>query len=249
MFLDVVFVEMLAQDGTMNSYIIKPKSKNDQIITENYKDTHPDSPNDKFDLGGTRIHNFDECTMKSLKTKLQLKVSDNDFSFKIKHERIPIGSIDEGHSGIYNLVLAPGLKFTNLRIIDPFDNKHKDKEKKEFEYLVFWDKKYEVQLVEMKLRSRRGSFSFVLNGSFVNINSQGEHIFLNCLECDGRLINLTNHYNLLSDKENKILSDRIIEKINQYVTLEPEILPGVSIKGNKILENFQEKYIKKNEKK
>lgn len=245
MFLDIVFVEMLAQDGTMDSFIIKPKSKNDQIITESYRDTHPDSNNDKFDLGGNCIHNFDECTMKHLKTILQLKFHDDEFSFKIKHDGIPVGSSEEGHVGIYNLILAPGFRFTNLRIINPFDNKHKDKEKKEFEYQVFWDKKYKVQLVEMKLRSRRGSFSFILNGSFVHINSPEKHIFVNCLECDGRLVSLTDHYNLLNDNEKKTLLDELIEKSNQYVKIEPEIFPGVSINVNKMLEDYQEKHIKK----
>jgi hypothetical protein len=244
MFLDVVFVEMLVQDGTMNSFIIKPKSKNDQIITESYRYAHPDSPNDKFNLGGNCIHNFDECTMKHLKTILQLKVHDDEFSFKIKHEGIPVGSLDEGHIGIYNLILAPGFRFTNLRIIDPFDNKHKDEEKKEFEYQVFWDKKYEVQLVEMNLRSRRGSFAFILNGSFVHISSLGEHIFVNCPECDGRLIRLTDRYDLLNGNEKKALSDGIIEKVIQYVKMEPVIYPGVSVKVNKILEDYQEKHNK-----
>lgn len=245
MFLDVVLVEILAQDSTMNSFIIKPKSKNDQIITESYRDAHPDSPNDKFDLGGTRIYNFDECMMKHLKTILHLKVNGDEFSFKIKHERIPVGSINEGHEGIYNLILAPGLRFTNLRIIDPFDNKHKDKDKKEFKYQIFWDKKYEVQLVEMKLRSRRGSFSFILNGSFVHKSSSEEHIFVNCSESDGRLISLTDCHNFLNDNEKKALSDEIIEKLNQYVKIEPVIFPGVSIKVNKLLEEYQEKNNKK----
>jgi hypothetical protein len=248
MFLDIVFVEMLAQNGTRDSFIIKPKSKSDQIITESCRDIHPDSPNDKFDLGGNRIHNFDECTMKHLKNIHQLKVISDEFSFKIKHEGIPVGSSGEGHVGIYNLILEPGFRFTNLHIIDPFDNKHKDKEKKEFEYQVFWDKKYEVQLVEMKLRSRRGSFSFVLNGSFAPISSPKEHIFVNCPECDGRLISLTDSYNHLNDNEKKALSSGFIETLNKYVKMEPEILPGVSIKVNKVLEEYQEKHNKEKKK-
>jgi hypothetical protein len=244
MFLDIVFVEMLAHDGTRNSFYIKPKSEHERVIIDRYREIPPDSPCDKIDIGGNRIYNFDKCTMEHLKTVLHLKVHDDVFSFKIKHERIPVGSIDEGHIGLYNLILAPGLRFTDLRIIDPFDSKHKDKDKKEIEYQVFWDKKYEVQLVEMKLRSRRGSFSFILNGSFIHINSPGEHNFVNCFECDGRLVSLTDHYNLLNDNEKKALSDWIIEKLNRYLKIEPEIFRGVSVKGNKILEDYQEKHSK-----
>ena len=34
MFLDMFFVEMLAHDGTMNSFYIKPKSENERVINE-----------------------------------------------------------------------------------------------------------------------------------------------------------------------------------------------------------------------
>ena len=249
MFCDVVFVEMLAHDGTRNSFYIKPKSENERVIIDRYRDIPPNSPRDKIDIGGNRVYNFDKCTMEHLKTFLQLRAHEDKFSFRIKHEGIPIGSIAEGHKGIYNLILAPGLRFTDFHIIDPFDSKHKDNEKKEFEYQVIWDKKYEVQLVEMILRSRRGSFSFVSYGSFAHTGSSRMHTFVNSIEYEGGVIGLTDRYNLLNDNEKKAFSDLIIEKLNQYVKIEPSIFPGVSVKINKVLEEYQEKHIKEKNKK
>ena len=44
-------------------------------------------------------------------------------------------------------------------------------EKKEFRYSVFWDEKYDAQMIEMELRSNRGSFSFEVIGTMSLIDT------------------------------------------------------------------------------
>ncbi|AKB50463.1 hypothetical protein MSBRW_1210 [Methanosarcina barkeri str. Wiesmoor] len=246
MYLDAVVVDMLARDGTMNNFNIKPKSETERVTLDRRREIHSDVPSYKFDLGGNHIYNFDKCTMEHSKTCLRLEVHDNEYSFKFEHMGIPIGPSKEGRGGIYNLILEPGLRFTDFHIIDPFDNTHEDiRKKKEFKYEVIWDKKYEVQLVEMYLRSRHGSFSFISYGSFVSIGAPGMYNFVKSSEYDKGVISLTDRYYLLKENERKMLLDCIIEKIGQYAKIEPTIIPGVSVKINKMLEDYQGKRFEK----
>ena len=78
---------------------------------------------------------------------------------------IPVESSDSGGCGFYNFILPIGYRFTELHIVDPFDKRGKEiKEKKHFIYDVFYDSEKKMQVVQMQLRSGRGSFSFYLTG-------------------------------------------------------------------------------------
>ena len=57
---------------------------------------------------------------------------------------------------------------TELHIVDPFDKSSPIKNKKHFKYDVFYDDESKLQIVEMQLRSRWESFSFILKGEASN---------------------------------------------------------------------------------
>jgi hypothetical protein len=122
----------------MTSFKITPQSPNESVIIDKLRDIHPEKFGDELDLGGTRIYNFEKCSMTHSVTKPRKFETHNDiFSFSFDHRGIPIGN-----GGIYNLILPPGLRLTDFRIVDPYDSKHKDiREKKEFKYEVIWDTK------------------------------------------------------------------------------------------------------------
>ncbi len=58
-----------------------------------------------------------------------------------------------------DFLLPPHWRLRDLKIVDPYDNSSEImSEKKEFRYSVYWDEEYEIQMIEMELRSNRGSF-------------------------------------------------------------------------------------------
>lgn len=89
----------------------------------------------------------------------------NQISFGFEHMYIPVESSSSGNCGFYNFILPIGYRLKELHIVDPFDqNKKELAEKKHFKYDVFYDPYKKLQVVQMQLRSRRGSFSFYLAG-------------------------------------------------------------------------------------
>ena len=60
--------------------------------------------------------------------------------------------------------------------MDPFDKREKIEDKKHFKYGIFYDKENQIQIVEMQLRSRRGSFLFILSGTASNENDLNEYM-------------------------------------------------------------------------
>lgn len=179
--LDIVLIDTLTPDGVITSFKVTPKLQHQRVLIDRYRDIYPDKFGEELDLGGTRIYNSQECSILRTDTRLRAFAAGDDdkFSFQFEHMGIPIGPSREAHGGIYNLVLAPGFRLIDFRIVDPYDHKHEDiRHKKEFQYDVIWDKECKVQLVEMDLRSNRGSFSFIAHGVSVLVDSPGEHTFV-----------------------------------------------------------------------
>lgn len=76
-------------------------------------------------------------------------------------------------------------RLTELHIVDPFNNNKSLKKKKHFKYDIFYDCESHIEVVQMQLRSPRGSFSFILKGDAVIdidenkfIDYREQHIYL-----------------------------------------------------------------------
>jgi len=251
MYLDIVLIDTLTPDGVMTSFKVTPKRQHQRVLIDKFRDIHPDRFGHELDLGGTRIYNSQECSILRTDTRLRaFDTSAHTFSFQFEHMGIPIGPSKESHGGIYNLILAPGFRLIDLHIVDPYDNKHEDvKQKKQFQYDVIWDKECNVQLIEMHLRSNRGSFSFIACGTTVLADPDKEYDFVKAEESEWEVSNLTSHCYMLQDDGKEVLASELTKKMD-WIDLKPNIC-GIGINFNEILKScfkvFKRK-VKKNEK-
>jgi hypothetical protein len=207
MYLDVVVIDILTPKGIMTSYKIIPQSPNESVVIDKIRDIFQEKFGKELDVGGTRIYNLEKCSITRSVTKLRKFETHNDiFSFTFDHMGLPIGD-----GGVYNLILPSGLRLTDFRIVDPYDSKHQDiREKKEFRYEVIWDTKHEVQLIEMILHSKRGSFSFIVDGSFCFTNSPAINSFKDAIEYNWKVSHLVDNYYMLTDDEKRVFENEVI---------------------------------------
>jgi hypothetical protein len=78
---------------------------------------------------------------------------------------VPVDYSNNGSCGIYYFVLPFKYRLTDFHIVDPFDKPLKPiEDRKHFQYQLHWDENKQMQIVQMALRSGRGSFSFILKG-------------------------------------------------------------------------------------
>jgi hypothetical protein len=234
--LDIVLIDSITPDGVLTSFKITPKEQHRQVLVDRFRDIYPERFAEEMDLGGTRIYNSQECLVVRSDSRLRsIHTRGSEFSFQFEHMGIPIGPSRESHGGIYNLVLPPGFRFTDFRIVDPYDKAHAEiTEKKQFHYIVVWDRECKVQLVEMDIRSNRGSFSFIANGTAVLVDTPGEHQYVPSDESEWRISNITGHY-LLSGDAKKALAKQLAEKMD-WIDLKPNIF-GIGININEIVKS------------
>lgn len=132
-------------------------------------------------MGLLRVYNSDKCQLLSTTCKIKdFTDSYGKIFFCFEHMFIPVESSRYGSCGIYNFILPVDYRLTELHIVDPFDNNKNLKKKKHFKYDVFYDCESHIQVVQMQLRSARGSFSFILTGEACI--DDGKSKFIDCKE-------------------------------------------------------------------
>lgn len=230
MFIDIVLIDKLAANGTTTNFMITPNPSNGSIFAVKYRDIDP-TQGDGVDLGGLRILNSGNCSITQNSVPLKKFVADGKFSFKIRYDGIPVGSSRNGHKGIYYLILEPDLRFIDLHIVDPHDDRTEDEcLKREFKYDVFWDEEKNVQLIEMDLRSGRGSFSFLVCGSFVYVDCGGANTFIEA-ESGEKISNF--NYRQQRNEDDKKLEDHSPNKFTKGVTAGITFFPSMGINVGK----------------
>lgn len=242
--LDVVLIDTISPDGGMSTFRITPKLAHQRVLIDRYRDIQPDHFGDEIDIGGTRVYNSAECSLVRADSRLRaFHQQDHGFSFQFEHMGVPVGPTREGHAGQYNLVLPIGFRLTDFRIVDPYDTKHDDvRQKKLFQYSVVWDKECRVQLVEMTLRSNRGSFSFIVHGSATLVDAESTQEFVKADESEWRVSSLTNHY-MLKEEGKRVLATELGRKLD-WLHLKPNILE-IGLNLNAILTSCHEAFKKK----
>lgn len=237
MYLDIVIIDILEPDGLLRTYKIRPKTKEGRVVIDRLSDIYPEQfNNDDLDLGGTRIYNSSGCSIERLTARMRAFGSiDNKIEFRFEHMGIPLGPSRESHGGIYNFLLSPGWRLTEFYLSDPYDKKHEDiKKKKQFRYQAIWDKECNVQLVNMDLRSGRGSFSFIASGSAMLFNNGDKQRFIEADESDWAVSHVTDNH-LLDGNGKKALALDIAEK-SDWLELKPNVF-GIGINLNQILKD------------
>ena len=164
--LSILLSDFIDTKGVLKTYRFIPINLNNRIVVDRLSDICTDvKENTDRDIGLLRIYNSDKCQLISTTCKIKdFKCEDSKISFSFEHMFIPVESSRYGSCGIYNFILPVNYRLTELHIVDPFDNGNKLKDKKHFKYDVFYDGESHIQIVQMQLRSARGSFSFILKG-------------------------------------------------------------------------------------
>ncbi|MEH6917675.1 hypothetical protein V7Y60_26735, partial [Priestia megaterium] len=179
MYLELVKTDFLSLDGKITSFTLTPQTssaRSNKVRVDRVVEFERTRENRNKELGGNIIYNFDDCIMTTTVTppnrNFKFNETNNSFSFEYNHMNIPLDSIDKGYGGRWNLILPKNWRLTELYIVDPYHKEEKIENKKQFRYSVYWDISNSIQLIEMELRSRRGSFSFIIKGSACKITNQ-----------------------------------------------------------------------------
>jgi hypothetical protein len=238
MYLDIVLIDVLTPAGILTSYKVRPKYHPRGVVVDRLRDIYPERfSDDGLDIGGTRIYNASTCSIEKMSAHIrafEVKEADCSFSFQFEHMGIPIGPSREAHGGIYNSVLSPGWRLREIWIVDPYDHKHPSvKSKKQFRYQVIWDTQCKTQMVEMEMRSGRGSFSFIVAGiASLVATDPGTVKYVEASESEWGISRLSDTH-LLDEKGKKRLAEELAEKAN-WLELKPNIF-GLGINLNKII--------------
>lgn len=167
----------------------------------------------------------------------EVKEADRSFSFQFEHMGIPIGPSSEAHSGIYNFVLSPGWQLRKIWIVDPYDYVRPSIEsKKQFRYQVVWDTQCETQMVELEMRSGRGSFSFIVAGIASLVATASETVkYVEASESEWGISRLSDTH-LLDEKGRQLLVKELAEKAD-WLELKPNLF-GLGINLNNIIRDI-----------
>ena len=229
MYLDIVLIDWISPDGVLTSYKIVPKDRPGRVVIDRIRDIDPKHyQTGDIDIGGSRVYNSDNCVVQKQSTKLRAnRRQEGTLSFNFEHMGIPVGSSREAHGGIYNLLLPPGWRLTKLYIADPYDTRSDDaSEKKQFQYHCIWDTECYVQLVEMHLRSGRGSFSFLVSGEAVLVDPETPRPYVNASENDEAVSHLFGHHIIGRGAQGHLATQ--FSQIAECIEFKPEIF-GVKL--------------------
>ncbi|MED2688629.1 hypothetical protein [Bacillus toyonensis] len=240
MYLEVAIIDYLNVDGKLTNFNIVPNELNSHVIVESLANIQRSRSNSNLLVGGTMIHNSSQCQIRKLETQLRISnpiPSSNIVSFQFNHRNLPLGPSNKGHGGVWNFLLPPRWRLRDLKVINPYDNSSEVMtEKKEFRYTVYWDESSSTQMVEMELRSNRGSFSFEVIGtmSLVDTDEKGTN-YVQSNITNYAVERLENIRIMDSEGQNKV-SSQLAEKV-KWLELKPNIA-GIGLNIQAILESI-----------
>lgn len=237
--LDIVLIDFLTPDGVLTSYKVKPKYHPRGVVIDRLRDIYPERfSDDDLDLGGTRIYNASTCSIEKQSSRIRaFEVNEIEpyFSFQFEHMGVPIGPSREAHGGIYHFVLSPGWRFRKIGLVDPYDRNPTVACKKQFRYQVAWDTQCNTQIIEMEMRSGRGSFSFIVFGTASLVASDPDTTkYVDAFESEWGISRLSDTH-LLDKKGKQRLTKELVEKAD-WLELKPNLF-GLGVNLNQIIKD------------
>lgn len=242
MYLELVKTDFLNSDGTVTSFTHTPKKDangTNKIRVDSSIEYKRTREHRNKEVGSHIIHNFIDCHLEKTITppnkNYKIDSTEKFMCFEYNHMYIPLGPSNRGNAGRWSLILPEGWRLTELYLSDPFDSRAEEVErKKQFNHKVYWDTQNLIQLIEMDLRSRRGSFSFIVKGKAINITKISEPTQTNFINCEESILGLK-----ALNKVSIGLSDRFnnLEKINNFLELKPNFA-GLGVNINEIINHL-----------
>ncbi|MBK5347009.1 MULTISPECIES: hypothetical protein [Bacillus] len=240
MYLEVAIIDYLNVDGKLTNFNITPKDLNSHVIVESLSNAQRLRRSPNFSVGGTMIYNSDQCQIRKIETQLRTFTqtsSSNIVRFQFNHKNLPLGPSNRGNGGLWNFLLPPRWRLRDLKVVDPYDNSTEImSEKREFRYSVFWDEEYDTQMIEMELRSNRGSFSFEVIGTMSLIDTDESKVhYVSSINTSFAIEKLEN-IRILDKGGKHMLSSQLAEKA-KWLELKPNIC-GIGLNINEIIESI-----------
>ena len=240
MYLKILLIDYLTADGVLTSYQVFPKHEGGAVVVDRLTDVSGVSfgAHDK-DVGGVRLYNSDKVEV--LKNQTQIRAFEqtgSSFVFGIEHKGLDVGFSKRSEGGLYYFIAPHGFRATELYVADPYDQGTSDNyARKQFKYLLHWDTRYISQVVEMDLRSSRGTFSFRLGGRFSP--STEEAHFLACPEDENIVSRATGDWHLEDGGQKAIKHD--MAGLLDSLELKPTVF-GVGIDVPKFIKKIIEMF-------
>lgn len=231
MYLTSIIIDIISDDKKLKTITIFPRRTNEKVIVEHLSNLN--SSKDKSTFGTVQIYNLDNCKIKV--NELDLKAihgNGADLFFSIDHIGIPIGNPSKHPMGMYNLILPQQYNLQDFHIVDPYDDKKNDIEKKHFQYETLFDNKQNRHVVKMYLHSAKyDTFSLKVFGSASKekvINSS-----LNVINGKNIIADIADsNYEYSFGKKAK----KFIKNLSKYLELKPNVV-GIGLNINSILED------------
>lgn len=227
-------------DGKLTNFNIRPKDLNSHVIVEPLSNIYRNRNDSNLSVGGTMIYNSAQCQIRKLETNLRTVVqapSLDIVSFQFNHMNLPLGPSNRAHGGVWNFLLPPRWRLRDLKVINPYDSTSEVMiEKKEFRYTVYWDEASSTQMVEMELRSRRGSFSFEVIGTMSLIDTDEQEVNYVQSNITNYAVERLENIRIMDIEGQKMLSSQLAEKA-KWLELKPNIA-GIGLNINAILESI-----------
>lgn len=240
MYLEVAIIDYLNVDGKLTNFNITPKELNNRVIIESLSNIQRRRNNPNLLVGGTMIYNSNQCQIRKLETPLRIlnnAENPNIISFHFNHIKLPLGPSNQGHGGMWNFILPPRWRLRDLKVINPYDKSSEVlEEKKEFKYTVHWDEASNTQMVEMELKSNRGSFSFEVIGTMSLIDTDEQNINYVQSYITNYAVERLENIRIMDTEGQKMLSSQLAEKA-KWLELKPNIA-GIGLNINAILESI-----------
>lgn len=240
MYLEVAVIDYLNVDGKLTNFNITPKDLNSHVIVESLSIAQRLRSSRNLSVGGTMIYNSDQCQIRKIETQLRTFTqtsSSNIVSFQFNHRNLPLGPSNRGNGGLWNFLLPPRWRLRDLKVVDPYDNTSEImSEKREFSYSVFWDEEYDTQMIEMELRSNRGSFSFEVIGTMSLIDTDESEVHYVPSFTTGNAVEKLEDIRILDNGGKLILASQLAEKA-KWFELKPNFF-GIGLNINAIIESI-----------
>lgn len=236
MYLEVAVIDYLNVDGKLTNFNIAPKDLNSHVIVESLSIAQRLRSSPNKSLGGTMIYNSDQCKIRKIETQLRTFTqtsTSNIISFQFNHKNLPLGPSNRGNGGLWNFLLPPRWRLRDLKVVDPYDN---TSEKRELRYSVFWDEEYDTQMIEMELRSNRGSFSFEVMGTMSLIDTDESEVPYVPSFTTSNAVEKLENIRILDNGGKLILASHLAEKA-KWFELKPNFF-GIGLNINAIIESI-----------
>lgn len=237
MYMKLLLIDYLSPDGVLTSYRAFPKYDGGAVVMDRLSDVRgPTYGSSDLDVGGARIYNSDKVEILRSSTQIRAFAYDRDakeFNFAIEHMGLDVGFSNRAEGGMYYFIGPFGWRAKQRFVSDPYDRKSTDDYKrKQFRHSLKWDTRFHSQLIEMDLRSSRGTFSFRTGGVFALADSKAT--FVEAQEDQGIVKRVVEDWHLRDGGGDAIKTD-LADKVD-WVEMKPKLF-GVGININKIIKD------------